>query len=38
MSYVEEQCMGISLVKKSFEGFEYYRGVWLKSGGKELNQ
>ena len=37
-SYVDEMMVGINLPKKQFEDFKYYQGLWLKAGGKELNQ
>jgi hypothetical protein len=35
---VEEKNIGYESPKKQFEHFEYFQGLWLKPGGKELNQ
>lgn len=37
-NYVLEKNAGYDSPKKEFEHFEYYQGLWLKVGGKELNQ
>ena len=36
--YVNEKCIGWEGIKKEHDNFKYYKGLWLKVGGKELNQ
>jgi hypothetical protein len=37
-NYIEETNIGWDGAVKEFENFKYYRGLWLRVGGKELNQ
>lgn len=37
-SYVDEIVVGGGDGTREFEGWSYYKGLWLRCGGKELNQ
>lgn len=37
-NYVFEKLNAVNGEKWEFEGFYFYKGVWIKLGGKELNQ
>lgn len=36
--YVDERAIGWDGAKQKMEGFRFYQGLWIKIGGKELNQ
>lgn len=36
--YINFKMVGWTPEKLMFDDFEFYKGIWIKLGGKELNQ